>query len=1176
MKKNFTSITVLTSSILLSGFTGGAVFADDGELVRKSMSKESGNPALAVVPEAEHAFIDMMKFYVPSQASSGDLLPVDYVNVDGALLETRLHAKPLIGVYINGPVVGVEGVGFTGHGKRDAFAAVSLDDGVTWKSTNLSESADSSSFEVSIPFPDPGAPPGGEEPGFQVDADFPFVTEAEFEHERNKSELEIEGAGADRKDKVFVRNAVTLEVFSRKDKADREGEWEIKLKNIDEVPCYVQAGVDNVWGPVFEVENAPDDCAGQPDAATLTEYPGDVVNIFQATAGTYSIVAWPSRYCDLGKPNYALSSSDETRRTAIATRLGIDLENPSPDDLYLTDMYGVRGNQSSVDYTEDRFEQNQAVGEVPFNCLWTARGVLVQGDDPRTSAAEASYMRWFKAERLTSGTRDVNRIETKCVADVGCAITWQEDPEGLRPGQGEGPGEGWSGAIANSQTDVWYSYIPWVNYADVEDPNDSGVILTFDEWLASGDTTKPQVGVPMAMPMRVTDNARCNVENPQPYCNGSAIQANHTDLLNPLDYGLKDMCVDTVLIPTGQAGESQICVTESGLPLVGNIAATRPRLGLFGYDSDGDSVNDSAWVVFEAEESKGLGAFGFTDTTVAGAPCDPDVDENCIAFDEGKNLWYYSFSMSLTDSNAASADGLIANLAGHGNMLNQPEIDWTTGEFYAVRNTAELWDFGSYNYDIYNTEIARRGSLLAQPISKFGESGLAALPTWKQGILNQGGPADVMLRRIVAPANFNPAMDNPYAFRNMDCALTGASPFYPEGLCLESPVNLSASIPDTCTDSNGAGEVPCPVMTFGTSSFGISDTNPVLQGGDVVPNTTKVLSWHQCPAQFTTVSGETLNCDNDARTDDSTLADQSWYNPLDVAKGHRGFLDGDFVMILYAWSPNWRTNAVGNDRYELYVRRSFDGANTWTTTPSGGLASDGLTPYAGDGTVTCETFRSEITGTGDIVEPRVCNSYAAGADEQARNVTQHKSMRITTLDPRYSATAASIAADPFATGYAFTDEDIRNPSRYFIVYETGDNSTTAEGEPEPDDLFYSRAVNFGDDYQVWAEETDLSVCYPSDPHGDADVAAELIGSGFCNEFDQLDQGSPGLQASEASMEANSGGEFMYGVWAQWLHDDASGLLIESDAMARRVWWIDDYISPLDAWVFGQGTGDGTP
>ncbi len=78
------------------------------------------------------------------------------------------------------------------------------------------------------------------------------------------------------------------------------------------------------------------------------------------------------------------------------------------------------------------------------------------------------------------------------------------------------------------------------------------------------------------------------------------------------------------------------------------------------------------------------------------------------------------------------------------------------------------------------------------------------------------------------------------------------------------------------------------------------------------------------------------------RTDDYVnLKDQSWYNPLDVAKGHRGFIDGDFVMFLYAWSPNWRLNAKGNDRYDLYVRRSFDGGETWQTTPSSFVASDG-------------------------------------------------------------------------------------------------------------------------------------------------------------------------------------------------------------------------------------------
>ena len=78
----------------------------------------------------------------------------------------------------------------------------------------------------------------------------------------------------------------------------------------------------------------------------------------------------------------------------------------------------------------------------------------------------------------------------------------------------------------------------------------------------------------------------------------------------------------------------------------------------------------------------------------------------------------------------------------------------------------------------------------------------------------------------------------------------------------------------------------------------------------------------------------------------------------------------------------------------------------------------------------------------------------------------------------------------------------------------------------------------------------------------------MAGSGFCNEFDQLDQGKPDLEASEASLTANPGGEFLYGAWAQMEHEDDA--LVDSDAEARRVCWIDGYWSEADAWVFGQG------
>ena len=85
---------------------------------------------------------------------------------------------------------------------------------------------------------------------------------------------------------------------------------------------------------------------------------------------------------------------------------------------------------------------------------------------------------------------------------AGFVITWQEDPDGLRPGQGLGPGEGWSGAVAHDKTDVWYSFIPWEHFDTVEMEDTTGdgipdlpVNIADHDLLLSG---RPQVYVPMA------------------------------------------------------------------------------------------------------------------------------------------------------------------------------------------------------------------------------------------------------------------------------------------------------------------------------------------------------------------------------------------------------------------------------------------------------------------------------------------------------------------------------------------------------------------------------------------------------------------------------------------------------------------------------------------------------
>ena len=138
---------------------------------------------------------------------------------------------------------------------------------------------------------------------------------------------------------------------------------------------------------------------------------------------------------------------------------------------------------------------------MPYSCLWTARGVL--REDPE--ALGTTQLVWFQAERLTSGGRDVNRVETACVAGAGCAVTWQEDPEGTRPGEGEGPGTGWSGATTASKTDIWYSFVEW---------EDFDIILMMAKlqfhWLTMiTDTGRPQPYVPMMSAVRLTNNDKC-------------------------------------------------------------------------------------------------------------------------------------------------------------------------------------------------------------------------------------------------------------------------------------------------------------------------------------------------------------------------------------------------------------------------------------------------------------------------------------------------------------------------------------------------------------------------------------------------------------------------------------------------------------------------------------------
>ena len=831
-------LLLATSAAFLAG-SAATSFADDGAITNKSMSRTINLPDYGqdivnnAVPEAEHAFTDMMGFYVPSQAASGLVEPIPYCDIDNQPapgedctnpVEELVVAKPLVNVFIYGPAFGVPQTAFA-HRWFDTFAAVSLDDGETWKQTNLSESADLSSFNLDTDhIPSGGG--GGDNPpqGHNVDLDGalhmagydtpyssectechgvalqgntgapscyscheniwseetpvelgPVIYEAEFEG----NTLDLEGENAGDSNVVVIKNAITdFDGGTTESEDTGEFEFEQEYKGDELPPCVVYAEYTDSTGQTYdgpalsvtdEETGLPlegDQCEGQP--VDITDYPGGTYNVFHATAGNKTLVAWPSRFCSQGQPAYQMTTEtnpDLERLDAVVNfiqngdaELGVDglPDFTMEDDLYLLDAFGVAGRQGSIDFADEGYPQ---AGVVPYGCVWTARGVVLPGDDPRTDELEASHMVWTKAERLTSGRRDPNRIEVKAVKGAGFVITWQEDPEGLRPGQGLGPGEGWSGAVAHAQTDVWYSFINEEYFDIVENPDNTTEpvdILNHDLLL----TGRPQVYVPMAVPMRVTNNAKCNPRDDT----GAITDDLYCDFELAEIYGIKDQCAAEIDIPVGPNDELQaICVADSDgdgtadLPNRANTASTRPRLGAQGYDLTDD--DRSAWVVFAAEESKGLGAYFFEPSTdgLNAIPCDVE-SETCTA-EIGKNQWYHSFDMGTPDTSAGIGleNSLVENLVYQGDMLNQAEVYWETGELYGLMSTEDMWDYGEYNFQIVNTEIARRASLLIQPIEKAvdaGENALVAIPSWKQGTMRQGGPADTMLRRILLPDGY--------------------------------------------------------------------------------------------------------------------------------------------------------------------------------------------------------------------------------------------------------------------------------------------------------------------------------------------------------------------------------------------------------------------------------------
>ena len=134
------------------------------------------------------------------------------------------------------------------------------------------------------------------------------------------------------------------------------------------------------------------------DLETEEPFPGTTGSPYLKVNDNKILVVWESKFCKSGNPRYSINLCDdpateevewddpatEENECAVYCRgnaeQGTEVcepDYPGDDDYFVTDIWGVRGQQQSVDYNEVDDVAELGIGEIPYSCLWAARGVIV-------------------------------------------------------------------------------------------------------------------------------------------------------------------------------------------------------------------------------------------------------------------------------------------------------------------------------------------------------------------------------------------------------------------------------------------------------------------------------------------------------------------------------------------------------------------------------------------------------------------------------------------------------------------------------------------------------------------------------------------------------------------------------------------------------------------------------
>jgi hypothetical protein len=864
------------------------------------------------------------------------------------------------------------------------------------------------------------------------------------------------------------------------------------------------------------------------------KFPGESRAPQQKIAEDKILVVWTSAYARGGKPRVAIKADDDY---------------PHDDAYAVRDLWGVRGRQGSVDYDQVDEVADQGIGEIPYHALWACRGVLVwSGNAAQYPGYELGDIVWFKPERLTTGRRDAFLPVVGSAKNVGFAIAWQEDPGGLRPGKCSAGGHGWSGATVHKKTDIWYSFLRYADFGLIDEnfvANDHSADEHTGELGGEEHSQQPEISsrpkwlVPMSLPVRVSDNNTVNTDNMRVQLDNGGLpvvvdgsfvplagaeeedwvrhehehdatcgageeaiaedeehggeggngggwgMARYAYML-PMSDGstLADTSGTNVVWDGTMHGEYRpgelpgarwyrfvnqpgsvktVAITPDGRVLDGDTGAGRPAL----------NVLPGGWVTLAYEETKGLGEppddeahhdLEPVDELAATISYDEDADEFGA---KGKDVIYHSFKFDEPDMISA------------GYVVNLPALDDNSNLIPVFYKDATGNDTGVISQ--YATENARRPRIIAQPKSdmlKEPGADTVAVVLYKQGREGNGKPSDIFAVRVVVPAAElnSTSKANPYRFDNFVRYASGADTSDPSVMRYQRRhMNMTSATVEAQDPTDLA-------MDYEGNTYG------------------KVLRWKQYG--------------ND-------LSDESFANPYSDAKGHRGFLRGNQLVIGYSFTPNW--GRLGGDHLDFFVRRSFDGGRTWTTDPGG----------------PDETVHTVIekTDRGEYVEKQY--RYGRGEFEPGRNVSLLKGNKYTVTDPRIVPPMGPGTVNP-----TYPEDDTYDPDVYYVAFGTAE---VIHGLADPTatdtvkaDIFYSRTTNSGSSWLM-----DPWVINP-------DSASPDAGSTVYR-YPWLAQGTP--HQGHAQIRMHPSGTRFYAIWHQFTDGDeahASPHDIGNDIWFRRI------------------------